>query len=87
MTIAERLDDVRTRIEAAAVKAGRAPEEVKLIAVTKTVPPERIREALDQGVARIGENRVQELVSKEGDLPRWKNTSLASSRAIMPPRS
>ena len=69
MTIAERLEDVRARIEAAAVKAGRAPEEVKLIAVTKTVPPERIREALDQGVARIGENRVQELVSKEGDLP------------------
>lgn len=72
MSIAENIDCVRKRIAAAASRAGRKPEEIVLVAVSKTVPPERIREAYDAGVRRFGENRVQEFAGKAPalqDLP------------------
>ena len=59
-TIAENLQQVQEKIEQAATRAGRAPQGIKLIAVTKTVTVERIREARDAGVAIVGENYVQE---------------------------
>jgi pyridoxal phosphate enzyme (YggS family) len=59
-----RLQQVSARIAAAAVRAGRAPEEVTLVAVTKTHPPERVLEALAAGAADFGENRVQEAEKK-----------------------
>src|SRR5574337_1572114 len=49
---------------AAARRGGRDPGEVELVAVTKTVPVPRIREAVDAGVTALGENRVQEASDK-----------------------
>lgn len=51
-------------IAQAAARSGREPGEVKLLAATKTVPVELINHALAQGLKRIGENRVQELLDK-----------------------
>ena len=72
--ITERLASVRLRIAAAAERAGRDPASVRLIAVTKTVPPARIAEAVAAGVTEIGENRVQEARLKQASVPpglRW----------------
>ena len=52
------------RIQQAAAQSGRDPASVKLIAVTKTVPPENICEAVDCGIRDIGENRLQEAIPK-----------------------
>ena len=46
------------------VRAGRRPEDIALMAVSKTFPPERIREAYDAGLRLFGENRVQEFAGK-----------------------
>ena len=74
MTVAERLAGVRARIAAAAARAGRAPEEITLVAVSKTFPPKVIAEAVAAGITDLGENRAQELKQKHavlGDLARW----------------
>jgi pyridoxal phosphate enzyme (YggS family) len=63
-TIAENLRRVRDRIADAAIKAGRRPEDVTLVAVTKTKPIEAVRAALEAGQAVFGENRVQEAMTK-----------------------
>jgi pyridoxal phosphate enzyme (YggS family) len=68
MEIEASLRRVEARIAAAAERAGRDPAEVLLVAVTKTVPAERINEAIRAGVRAIGENRVQEAESKWGGL-------------------
>jgi pyridoxal phosphate enzyme (YggS family) len=54
------LQEIRSRIAAAEIAAGRAPGSVTLIAVSKVQPPERITAVLDQGQRVFGENRVQE---------------------------
>jgi hypothetical protein len=64
MSIAENLAAVRERIERTARHAGRRPEEIVLMAVSKTQPPERIREAYNAGQRLFGENRVQEFAGK-----------------------
>ena len=64
MSIAENIARVRERIGAAARRAGRNPEEISLMAVTKTVPPERIREAYNAGIRIFGENRVRDFADK-----------------------
>ena len=64
MSIAENIAQVRERIAAAARRAGRNPEEVTLMAVSKTFPAERIREACAAGLRVFGENRVQEFAGK-----------------------
>ena len=61
---------VRERIAAAAERAGRRPDDVLLIAVSKTVEAERIREAIAAGVQALGENRVQEAKGKVAELGR-----------------
>jgi hypothetical protein len=61
---------VRERIAAAAERAGRRPDDVLLIAVSKTVEAERVKEAIDAGVAALGENRVQEAKAKVAALGR-----------------
>ena len=66
--IAQGLADVRARIARAASAAGRDPAEVTLVAVTKTVPAERVRLAYDTGLRQFGENRVQEGVAKVAAL-------------------
>src|SRR5262249_46454851 len=53
-------------------RTGRSPETIQLIAVTKTVPPVHMREAIEAGIRHIGENRLQEALPKRealGDLP------------------
>jgi pyridoxal phosphate enzyme (YggS family) len=62
--VAARLDAVKARIAAAARSAGRAPEDVALVAVSKTHPAEAVRAALDAGHRVFGENRVQEAEAK-----------------------
>jgi len=64
MSIAQNLTQVRERIDAAANRAGRRPEDVGLMAVSKTFPAERIREAYEAGLRLFGENRVQEFAGK-----------------------
>lgn len=58
------LAEIRQRIGEAARAAGRSPEEVQLMAVTKTVPPELVNIAWEEGVRLFGENRAQELLEK-----------------------
>ncbi len=66
-------DQVLERIAAACARVGRDPGEVALVAVSKTVPVERLRAALVAGIDRLGENRVQEAAAKVPELPgaRW----------------
>jgi len=68
VSISENLAAVRERIAGAARRAGRNPDEVALMAVSKTQPPERITEAYDAGLRLFGENRVQEFAAKAGVL-------------------
>jgi pyridoxal phosphate enzyme (YggS family) len=75
-TLAESLADTRSRIDAAARKAGRAPEEVRLMAVTKGFPREVVLDALGVGLMLFGENRVQEAEAKFADLPGTYETHL-----------
>jgi PLP dependent protein len=84
LTIAENLAEIRGRISEAARRAGRSAADVTLIAVSKTFPADRIREAWDAGQRDFGENKVQEglqkieetadMVDKGGSAasgPRW----------------
>lgn len=58
------INAVRKRISEAALKGGRKPEDITLIAVSKTVDSERIIKAVDEGITDLGENRVQEFCQK-----------------------
>ncbi len=68
MSIAENVAVVHERIAEAARRAGRGPRDIALMAVTKTHPPERIREAHAAGLRLFGENRVQEFAGKAAAL-------------------
>ncbi|MFH1335819.1 MAG: YggS family pyridoxal phosphate-dependent enzyme [Candidatus Zixiibacteriota bacterium] len=63
-SIEANLKEIESRIRKAAEKSGRGKDEIKLVAVTKTVEPARIKEAIELGVKIIGENRVQEAEEK-----------------------
>lgn len=62
--IAANINKIKQRIAAACMRAGRDPQSVKLMAVTKTVPIERILQAVDAGITLLGENYVQEAREK-----------------------
>jgi pyridoxal phosphate enzyme (YggS family) len=66
--IADRVAAVRERIARAASRARRRPDEVTLVAVSKTHPPDAVREAFAAGVRHFGENKVQEAEAKVADL-------------------
>jgi pyridoxal phosphate enzyme (YggS family) len=73
-TIAENLETVRSRIDAAAGRAGRNAAEVELVAISKTYPAEKVSEAVEAGQELFGESRVQEALLKIPVLPgrlRW----------------
>ena len=73
-SIAESLDRVREQIASAAAKSGRSTDDVELVAITKTHPAEKVREAIEAGQTLFGESRVQEARAKIPDLPsniRW----------------
>ncbi len=69
MTIKDRLTQVQRRIREAALRAGRDPGEVQLVAVSKLISAERIREGVEAGIRILGENRVQEARAKVEALP------------------
>ena len=66
--IRHNLDAVNARIEAACRRCGRSRDSVRLLLATKTVPPERIRRAIEAGCTLIGENKIQEFQQKHAAL-------------------
>src|SRR5688572_13673608 len=71
--LAERLADVRARIDAAVARGGRG-QQVEIVAVTKTYGPDAVVAAADAGIRVVGENRVQEALTKMDACPipmRW----------------
>ena len=62
------MQDVKNRIEAAARGCGRDPETIRLVAVSKTVPTNRVRQAIEAGATILGENYIQEARTKFNDL-------------------
>jgi PLP dependent protein len=68
MPISENISLIRERIAEAARRTGRSADEIVLMAVTKTHPPARIREAYAAGLRLFGENRVQEFAEKSAAL-------------------
>ena len=62
-------DAVLARIEAACARSRREPGQVTLLAISKTVPPDRLRDAVAAGLDWLGENRVQEGVAKAPEVP------------------
>ena len=75
VSLARRVHQILDRMRLAAERVGRPPSTVRLVAATKTVPAERIREGLAVGLTLLGENRMQEALSKVALLrdlsPRW----------------
>jgi pyridoxal phosphate enzyme (YggS family) len=74
-SIAENLEHVREQIAQAAAKAARAANEIELVAITKTHPAEKVREAIEAEQTLFGESRVQEARAKIPELPsnlRWQ---------------
>jgi PLP dependent protein len=74
MDLAENLNSIQQRIATACARAGRAPDSVTLVAVTKGQPPEVVSAAADAGLTLLGENKVQEAKAKVPLCParlRW----------------
>lgn len=74
MFIAENVEKIRERVQRAARHAGRDPEGITIVAVTKTVDAERIQEAVSAGIGVLGENRVQdarEKIRRIGKAVQW----------------
>jgi len=75
-SIRENIEIVKKEIETICLERNRDPKDVTLIAVTKTVDIERIKEAIGAGITDIGENKVQELMDKYEDLKDYANFHL-----------
>jgi pyridoxal phosphate enzyme (YggS family) len=69
-TLSDRLADVRKRIEAAALRSTRSADQITLVAISKTHPPETLKAGLEAGITDLGENRVQEAEEKIVELGR-----------------
>jgi len=73
-TLEQNIITLKSKIGEAAAKFGRSPDEIYMVAVTKTVEPETVQKAVNLGITLLGENRVQEAAKKidavEGDI-RW----------------
>ncbi|TWH79904.1 YggS family pyridoxal phosphate-dependent enzyme [Sedimentibacter saalensis] len=68
MSIKENIDEILKRKNEAALRCGRSPEDITIIAVSKTVDGSRAREAVMGGLENLGENRVQEIMNKYDEL-------------------
>lgn len=68
MAINDRYEEIIKRIGEAAARSGRNPDDIRLVAVTKTHTADEINQAIDAGAIDIGENRVQELLEKYDDV-------------------
>jgi pyridoxal phosphate enzyme (YggS family) len=86
MTIADNIADVRARIALTCQRAGRDPQDVTLIAVTKTRPVSDIRAAISAGVHDFGENRAEEAADKidalRGEAIHWHMIGHIQSRKV-----
>ena len=69
MSVAENIKNVRERLNAACLRAGRDPKEVTLISVSKTKPVSMLMEAYEAGERDFGENKVQEITEKRPQIP------------------
>jgi PLP dependent protein len=68
MDVKRRIENIKDRINKSAIRCGRDPKSVRLVAVSKTVPADRIKEAIDAGVDILGESYVQETRTKFNEL-------------------
>lgn len=73
MSISANIAELRERVTRAAAGVRRSPDQITLMAVSKTVEPARIREAYEAGLRVLGENRVQEFAEKSGALAELKD--------------
>lgn len=73
MSIRENIDGILKRVHDTCKKTGRNPDDITIVAVSKTVDYQRAKEAVEAGINNLGENRVQELVKKYEEL---KNTGV-----------
>jgi pyridoxal phosphate enzyme (YggS family) len=80
--IAQNLAQVRARMDAAAARAHRSPDEIVLVAVSKTMPLERVVQAYEAGQRHFGENRVQEAEAKITAWPAGRVTDRPTWRLI-----
>ena len=67
--LSDNLEKVKERVKLAAIRANRNPDDVMLIAVSKTKPAEAVKEVYDCGIRDFGENKVQEICMKKEILP------------------
>ncbi len=84
-SVADNLAIIRQNVHQACEKAGRNPDEVKIIAVTKYVTVERAKEAIDAGIEHLGENRDHGFLEKYeslGENPVWHFIGTLQSRKV-----
>lgn len=85
MTISQRLHDIQNRVNEAAKRCGRSPEDITLIAVSKTFPADRLQEAIEGGALHLGENRPLEAAEKKpqvNGMATWHLIGPMQSRKI-----
>jgi pyridoxal phosphate enzyme (YggS family) len=82
---ADNLKRIRERMAAACDRRGRRPEDVRLVAVTKTVEVDVIRSVVEAGLADLGESRVQELIRRAGMIREHLGRRRTMERAEIPP--
>jgi uncharacterized pyridoxal phosphate-containing UPF0001 family protein len=89
MSVAEKIARIYEEIRTAAARAGRDPDEITLMAVSKTFAAERIREAYRAGIRHFGENRVQEFAGKVDSLRDLGDVNLGgeAAKSGVPPDS
>lgn len=68
LCIERNIREIKEKVSRAAKRSGRSGEDITIVAATKTVQPDRIQEAVNEGIINIGENRVQELLDKFGKV-------------------
>ncbi|WP_147531965.1 YggS family pyridoxal phosphate-dependent enzyme [Bacillus marasmi] len=85
MSVTANLQAIQQKIQAACEKTGRGPSEIKIIAVTKYVSVKRAQEAVEAGVAHLGENRDEGLLEKWSilqDKPTWHFIGTLQTRKV-----
>lgn len=65
--IPDNISAIKERVAEAAIRSGRSPSQIKIMAVTKTVPAQYVNVAIENGITLLGENRVQEFLEKQAD--------------------
>ncbi len=83
----ENADNLKNRVEKAADRSGREGSEIRILPVTKTFPIDAVKYCIRYGFQAVGENRVQEVVDKQGDLRnqiRWELIGHLQSNKVKP---